>query len=285
MPNEGGGRARTTCESAPILAPQRDFSARLRNHYFASTRCCFPCTILGEDGRVWCADVDNCGWWATLFRAHYGYLEIFPRLGASLALLAPLALAPLPLNSIAIAVQALPANLLLSVRSSVWGSLRYRFLLAGMYLSLPNCWELNATITNSQWTLALIAVLLVVAARPHGIAGRLLDLGVASLCGLNGPFCIFLFPIALFLAWKHRAHRHSRRRDYSCRRMLLRFAPVDEAFPSLFHYASGRFPHRSCARLAQRPHRMGWHDDGGRGSLLVFSDTRVRLDDTLLFSE
>ena len=164
----------------------------------------FHAQFWAEDGRVWYADAYNCGWWATLSRAYYGYLEIFPRLGASLALLAPLAFAPVVLNCIAIAVQALPVNLLLSVRSSVWGSLRYRVLLAGMYLSLPNCWEIDATITNTQWLLALIAVLLVVATKPRSTRGRLLDLCTISLCGLNGPFCIFLFPIALFLAWKHR---------------------------------------------------------------------------------
>jgi hypothetical protein len=164
----------------------------------------FHAQFWAEDGAVWYADAYNSGWSAALFRAFFGYLEIFPRLGASLALLVPFSFAPLVLNLMAICMQALPTNLLLSSRSSVWGSIRYRVLMGAMYLSLPNCWEIDATITNSQWLLALIAVLLVVSTRPRSAAGRLLDLCAFSLCGLSGPFCIFLFPIALFLAWKHR---------------------------------------------------------------------------------
>src|SRR5208282_3246621 len=97
-----------------------------------------------EDGHVWFADAFNFGGWTALFRTQDGYFQVLPRLAASLALLAPLRLAPLILNLVAIAIEALPVNLLLSLRSSVWGSLRYRALLAFVYLALPNCWEMDA---------------------------------------------------------------------------------------------------------------------------------------------
>jgi hypothetical protein len=164
----------------------------------------FHAQFWAEDGRVWFADAYNFGWWSALFRQDGGYLQTFPRLGASLALLGPLFLAPLALNLIAIAVQALPVNLLLSSRSSAWGSLRFRALLAGIYLALPNCRELSANIESSQWVLALCAFLLLVVSIPRSAVGRLFDLSVLLLCGLTGPFCIFLLPIALFLAWRHR---------------------------------------------------------------------------------
>jgi hypothetical protein len=157
-----------------------------------------------EDGHVFFADAYNFGWWATLFRIYEGYVHLLPRLGADLALLVPLSFAPLVLNLIAIGFQILPVNLLLSPRSSTWGSLRFRALLAGMYLALPNCFEVNANITGSQWLLALSAFLLLVASPPLSIRGQVSDLCVISICGLTGPLCIFLFPVAAFLAWRHR---------------------------------------------------------------------------------
>ena len=164
----------------------------------------FHAQFFAEDGHVWFADAYNLGWWPTLFRAQDGYFQTLPRLGAALALLVPLPLAPLVLNFIAIAVQALPANLLLSSRSSAWGGLRYRALMAGLYLALPNVREVNAIITSSQWVLALCVFLLLVASPPKDLAGRIFDVFVLLLCGLTGPFCVFLLPIAIFLAWRRR---------------------------------------------------------------------------------
>jgi hypothetical protein len=158
-----------------------------------------------EDGHVWFADAYNMGGWTALTQVHTGYFQTFPRLGALLALLVPLALAPLVLNLLAIAVQALLVNLLLSARSSAWGAARSRALFAGMYLALPNCKELSYGITESQWMLALCVFLLLVASKPRSLGGRILDFLIVLLCGLTGPFCITLFPIALFLALKERS--------------------------------------------------------------------------------
>ncbi|MGP8268739.1 MAG: hypothetical protein ACLQLH_01620 [Terracidiphilus sp.] len=157
-----------------------------------------------EDGHAWFADAYNFGGWAALLRTQDGYFQGLPRLTAALAALVPLRVAPLVFNLIAIAIEALPVNLLLSFRSSAWGSLRYRALLAFVYLALPNCWEMGAIITNSQWLLALCAFLLSVATAPRSIAGRAFDIAILLLCGLTGPFCLFLVLIAFFLAWKHR---------------------------------------------------------------------------------
>ena len=155
-----------------------------------------------EDGHVWFANAYNMGWWRPLLRPQDGYFQTFPRLGAALALLAPLALAPLVMNLLAIAAQALPVNLLLSPRSRPWGSLRFRALLALMFLVLPNCNEISLGITESQWMLAFSAFLLLVALPPSGRAGRLFETILLALAGLTGPFCIFLLPVAVWLAWK-----------------------------------------------------------------------------------
>jgi hypothetical protein len=162
----------------------------------------FHAQFWAEDGRYFFADAYNVGWWAAIFRAYGGYFHALPRLGAAFALLVPFSLAPLVLNLIAIAAQALPVNLMLSARSSLWGSLRYRILLAAIYLALPNCNELFANITNSQCLLALSAFLLLVASTPRGPVGRLFDMSFLLLFGLSGPYCIFLLPIGFFLAWR-----------------------------------------------------------------------------------
>ena len=164
----------------------------------------FHAQFWGEDGTVFFADAYNLGWWRALFTQFAGYFEVFPRLGCALALLAPLAWAPLVLNCIAIVNQALPVSLLLSSRSSTWGSLRFRALLAGIYLATPNAWELVGTITNSQWFLVVSAFILLVACKPRTMLVRVFDIGVLLLCGLSGPFCVFLFPVSVFIAWKER---------------------------------------------------------------------------------
>jgi len=164
--------------------------------------------FFAEDGHIWFADAYNYGCWTALFRTQDGYLQTLPRLGASLALLVPFSLVPLTLNLIAIVIQALPASLLLLGRSSPWGSLRDRVLLAGIYLALPNSYEISFGITESQWPLALCAFLLLAATSPPGIFARIVDLVILLLCALTGPFCVLLFPIALVLAWKRRDRWH-----------------------------------------------------------------------------
>jgi hypothetical protein len=63
---------------------------------------------------------------------------------------------------------------------------------------------LHATITGAQWRLAFSTFLLLVAFKPLSRAARAFDLSIFSLCGLTGPFCILLSPIALFIALQRR---------------------------------------------------------------------------------
>jgi hypothetical protein len=168
----------------------------------------FNAQFWAEDGHVWFADAYNLGWWSALFRVFEGYIEVFPRLGAALALLVPLKTAPLILNLLAITVRALPVSLLLSVRSSAWGTLGHRAMMAGIYLTLPNTGELNATITNSQWFLAFSVFLMLVGSKTRNIWEWCFDLFILLLCALSGPFCIFLLPIAAFLLWMRREQRY-----------------------------------------------------------------------------
>jgi len=160
--------------------------------------------FFAEDGAYWFANAYNLGWWHALFLTRAGYLQTLPRLGASIALLVPFGLAPLILNIIAIALQALPVSILLSARSAAWGSLRFRAVLAAFYLILPNTEEISAGITESQWVLALCAFLLLVAERPQSRVARAFDLSIFTLSVLTGPFCILLLPIAAILMRQRR---------------------------------------------------------------------------------
>jgi hypothetical protein len=162
-----------------------------------------------EDGQVWFAEANNLGWWQALLHTRAGYFQTFPRLGAALAQVFPFVAAPLVLNLAAVCMQALPVVLLLSAVGAVWGSLRFRAALAATYLALPNTTEVHAVLTNSLWFLALSAFLVIVRSASHSelrhsLAARIGEAALLLLCGLTGPFCIFLLPIALVVAWTRR---------------------------------------------------------------------------------
>lgn len=74
--------------------------------------------------------------------------------------------------------------------------------MALVYLCLPNSAEWHATVTNSQWVLSLLAIMVLLAAIPRNWIGRAFDLIVLALCGLTGPFCILLLPMAWIMAWQ-----------------------------------------------------------------------------------
>lgn len=59
-------------------------------------------------------------------------------------------------------------------------------------------------VTNTQWYLAVLAVLVVLAPRSNRRWWQAFDVVVVSLSGLSGPFCVFLAPEALVLAWVRR---------------------------------------------------------------------------------
>jgi hypothetical protein len=164
----------------------------------------FRAGFWAEDGHVFFADAYNLGWWHALFNAYNGYFLAVPRLVAALALLAPLRFAPLVLNIAAILIAALPVSLLFSPRSAAWGDIRFRGFLTGTYLGLPNITVIHHGITESQFLLALGAFLLIVAAPARTKSEWVADVLFILLAGLSGPFCIFLLPISLFLAWRRR---------------------------------------------------------------------------------
>jgi hypothetical protein len=164
----------------------------------------FTCSFSRKTGPSGMPHPYNYGWWRVLFSPYEGYIHLIPRLTAALALLMPMVYAPLVENLVAIAIQALPVNILLSRSSSAWGSIRFRAALAGLYLLLPNTREIFGTVSEVQWFLALCAFLLLVASIPSSTGGRVFSVALWVFCGLTGPFSLLLLPIALFMLLRHR---------------------------------------------------------------------------------
>ncbi len=155
-----------------------------------------------EDGEIWYQQAYQNGPLLPLVQTQAGYFQTFPRLAADTALHVPFHLAPLIMNLFALVVEGLPVAFLLSSRAASWGSFRVRAAMALVYLCLPNSAEWHATVTNSQWVLSLLAIMVLLAALPRDWMGRAFDLAVLTLCGLTGPFCILLLPMAWIMAWR-----------------------------------------------------------------------------------
>lgn len=157
-----------------------------------------------EDGAIFYRDAYSLGL-HSLFLVHGGYFHAVPRLAALFAQLFPLYWAPLILNVIAIAIQILPVNVFLSSRFSNIGLLT-RLLASFVYLALPNSFEINATITNTQSHLILLACLLVLAPPARTILWKIFDITTLALTSLSTPMGIPLLPVAAFMWWKKNSH-------------------------------------------------------------------------------
>jgi len=150
-----------------------------------------------EDGVVWFADAYNFGALKALLRARDGYLQTLPRLASAVALWAPLVRAPLVTNLIALVIEALPPLFLVSARMRNLGPLGLRCTLALLLLFVPDASEVHAAITDSEFQMAVLACLVIIAEVPRSLAGRIFDVVVLALFSLTGPFCVLLFPVAL----------------------------------------------------------------------------------------
>jgi hypothetical protein len=167
----------------------------------------FNAQFWAEDGKVWFADAYNLGVIQPFLHPAAGYFDTFPRMAALIGLFLPLGIAPLMFSCIAIVFQVLPAQFLLSSRCSEWGSMNARALFAFLYLGLPNSQEMHANITNTQWHLALLALMILFARPGQSALWNAFDLLILALSALSGPFIIFIAPIAAILYWSEPRNR------------------------------------------------------------------------------
>jgi hypothetical protein len=167
----------------------------------------FNAQFWAEDGKVWFADAYNLGVIQPFLHPAAGYFDTFPRMAALVGLLLPLGMVPLMFNCIAIVCQVLPAQFLLSSRCSEWGSVSARALIAFLYLALPNSQEMHANVTNTQWRLALITLMILFAKPGMSALWSAFDLLILVASALSGPFIIFMAPIAAILYWSEPPNR------------------------------------------------------------------------------
>jgi hypothetical protein len=171
--------------------------------------------LWGDDGWSWYPDAYNHGL-ASLLVPVGGYLNSLQRLGGLLGQFVPLRWVPTLFAAIALAVQVMPPLFMVSSRmADVVPSAAYRLLIALVCLMLPNIIEPYANLTNSQWHLAVLAFLVLVACPPTGWASRSFDLVVLGVSGPSGPFCSMLLPLAALRFW------HNRSRDDGWKLVVL----------------------------------------------------------------
>ena len=161
--------------------------------------------LWAEDGAVWFADASNEGWWATLFRAHGGYFQLFPRLVFDAATLLPLQLAPLFSVWVALLVRAAIPAFLFSSRFS-WIDWRAKVGITAYYLLMPNLAEVHANITNTHWYLGLYLLAVILADPPRTPAWKVHDWVVLLIAASSGPLVVFTLPL---LALRVLAQRHT----------------------------------------------------------------------------
>ena len=168
-----------------------------------------PSTVLhpelwAEDGRIWFQEAYDQGWLRPLTHPQVGYLQTFTRLVADAGLLIPLRLLPELFALVALVIQVMPAVLIVSKRYTMSiPDLRVRLLFAALYLCIPNSSEVNVNLTDAQWHLGLLSVLVVLAVPATGI-WRVFDILVICLSGLTGPFILSVVLVAAVLYWHRR---------------------------------------------------------------------------------
>lgn len=157
--------------------------------------------FLAEDGAYFYAQAYNLGPWRALALPIAGYLVTSARLAGLIAVFFPVSWGPAIFNTLAIVIQIAPVTLLFTNRFDHLVPNWYaRVALVFLYLALPNSFELDAAMTYSQWHLALLAALVVIAAPPSNKRWRVFDGFIILLAGLSGPFCLLLAPVIL-LRW------------------------------------------------------------------------------------
>lgn len=150
----------------------------------------------GEEGRDFYAQAWNEGWPSLLNRAN-GYLHLYPRLVANLCVALAVPVAAVPWVNMAF---------VLLMMAVVWAITWTRFpgppvaracaLTAITLVPLGN--EIWMTMTNIQWPMALIIVLLL-SGEPR--AWNWSDAGLLLIASLTGPNALVLFPLAAWRLW------------------------------------------------------------------------------------
>ncbi len=157
--------------------------------------------FFAEDGAVWYASAYNAGWLATLVLPYHGMNMLLPRITAAASLLLPLQAVPVMFFGVSVALRAAIVGYVASSRLAEAVPSRFtRYAMCILYLAMPNSWEVNASMSNAMWHLALLGILVIVAAPPHAKGWKIADGVAIAAVGLTGPFALACLPCAVGLA-------------------------------------------------------------------------------------
>lgn len=146
-----------------------------------------------EEGSIFFANAWHLPSFQALFAVHTGYLNLTANAATLIASHAPLKIAPLVTAGIALAIQCVPALLILLSRSS-WAQHRIAAIAALLVIAIPPAAEeawLNTI--NSQHHLALAVGIILALQTERGIVA-LFQAGVLLLAALSSPASWFLLP-------------------------------------------------------------------------------------------
>jgi hypothetical protein len=159
--------------------------------------------LWAEEGVVFLTYAYTHDWWQVLTVPYTSYYLLFTNLSGLLAArMVPLLLAPLITTILALAVQLLPAALILWSDSPLWEGMFWRRVLAVAALFVPISGEVWLTTTNSQFHLTLAAGILLAIPPARGKRGWLYA-ALLALIGLSSPSACFLVPV-FWLRWGRR---------------------------------------------------------------------------------
>lgn len=159
----------------------------------------------GEDGWSWWPDARKMGV-ASMWSPHAGYLVVVCRLVGLLTVPLPLAWGPFLFAFVACVLDLMPAVFFISSRgASICPSLWLRCAIALAWCALPNSWEVHGNLTNTQWYLSILSLLILISAPPLSLKGWVFDSIMLVVGALSGPFSILLSPVAILRAWQVRS--------------------------------------------------------------------------------
>jgi hypothetical protein len=152
-------------------------------------------TLWAEDATVFLVGASSG--WMSLLEPYAGYLTLLPHLGALLEHPAGLKLAPAFYVIVSLSVLALVIFKLYDQRVQ----LPHKWAFALSLALVPHSGEVFGNLASSQWTSSLLLVLLVIQNPVRNRVDLKLDIMIAVLVGLTGPYCIFLTPLYIFRFW------------------------------------------------------------------------------------
>lgn len=165
--------------------------------------------FFAEDGVVFFHDQLLFGIWQALWIPHAGYVLAVQRLTALLGSFFGSALAPAVYNITALTLSACCcAFFVLPVFRAVVRSDLLRFVVCCLFAIALDSAELIGTITQIQWFLQLIGILLLVRCWIREgepcLAGRILEGLLMLVLALSSPLLVLAVPLALWLLLRHK---------------------------------------------------------------------------------